>query len=193
MDHALLKQLISFKDLASLKSQHVGRKEVLHENADVLSRLCTATECQNCARTVVKETVKLENSVLGLCCLKKILKTGAKRKREREKERERERDLEDPSIAIILQGKEIGIRPSWQEIAFGEATIMICWPYQDSLELRNDVLYKRWKAPNLKNSVAQLVVPKSRIQQILKQAHNFPSKRHFGINKTLEKILLGVL
>jgi len=63
--------------------------------------------------------------------LKKILKPGAKREREREKERERERerDLEDPSIAIILQGKETGIRPSWQEIAFGEATIMICWSY----------------------------------------------------------------
>ena len=95
---------------------------------------------------------------------------------------------EHPSIAIILQEKKNGIRPSWQEIASREASTKIYWSYWDSLELRNDILYKRWEVPNLKDSVAQLVVPKSRIQQILKQAHDSPSREHFGINKTLEKI-----
>jgi len=41
-----------------------------------------------------------------------------------------------PSIAIILQGKKIGIRPSWQEIASGEVFTKIYW---DFLELRNGV------------------------------------------------------
>jgi len=45
-----------------------------------------------------------------------------------------------------------------------------------------------WEVPNLKDSVAQLVVPKSRIQQILKQVHDSLSEGHFEINKTLEKI-----
>jgi len=40
-----------------------------------------------------------------------------------------------PSIAIILQGKKIGIRPSWQEIGRKFFTKI----YWDSLELRNGV------------------------------------------------------
>ncbi|XP_018378085.1 PREDICTED: uncharacterized protein LOC108770849 [Trachymyrmex cornetzi] len=100
----------------------------------------------------------------------------------------RQEQLEDPSIAIILQGKETGIRPSWQEIASRDASAKIYWSYWDSLELRNGVLYKRWEAPNLRDSIAQLVVPKGRIQQILEQAHDSPSGGHFGISKTLEKI-----
>jgi len=40
----------------------------------------------------------------------------------------------------------------------------------------------------LKNTVVQLIVPKTRIKQILEEAHDSPSVGHFGINKTLEKI-----
>jgi len=40
----------------------------------------------------------------------------------------------------------------------------------------------------LKNIVVQLIVPKTRIKQILEEAHDSLSGGHFGINKTLEKI-----
>jgi len=54
--------------------------------------------------------------------------------------------------------------------------------------MKNNVFYKRWKASNLETSVFQLIVPRSRIKQILEETHDFPTGGYFGVNKTLEKI-----
>jgi len=51
-------------------------------------------------------------------------------------------------------------------------------------------LYKRWETSNLKNVITQLIVPKSRIKQILEEAHDSPSQ-NFGEDS--KKILLGIL
>jgi len=50
----------------------------------------------------------------------------------------------------------------------------IYWSYWDFLELRNDVIYKRWEAPNLKDFIAQLIVPKSQIQQFRSRRITLP-------------------
>jgi len=98
------------------------------------------------------------------------------------------RQEQDPEISIFLLGKEIDKRPTWQEIASKETAAKVYWSYWDSLEIQSGVLYKKWETPNLKNTVIQLIIPKTRIKQILEKAHDSPSGGHFGINKTLEKI-----
>jgi len=100
----------------------------------------------------------------------------------------RQDQLQDPEISIFLLGKEIGERPTWQEIASKGTAAKIYWSYWDSLEIQDGVLYKRWETPNLKDTIIQLIVPRIRIRQILEEAHDSPSGGHFGINKTLEKI-----
>jgi len=100
----------------------------------------------------------------------------------------RQDQLQDPKISVFLLGKEISERPAWQEIAAKGTAAKVYWSYWDSLEIQSGVLYKRWKTPNLKNTVNQLIVSKTRINQILEEAHDSLFRGHFGINKTLEKI-----
>jgi len=100
----------------------------------------------------------------------------------------RQDQLQDPNISIFLLGKEVGVRSIWQKIVSKGTAAKVYWSYWDSLEIQNGVLYKRWETPNLKNTVIQVIVPKTRIKQILEEAHDFLSGGHFKINKTLEKI-----
>jgi len=100
----------------------------------------------------------------------------------------RQEQLNDLDISIFLLGKEVDTRPMWQEVASKGTPAKIYWFYWDSLQVRNGILYKRSETPNLKNTIIQLIVLKTRIKQILEKAHDSPSGGHFGINKTLEKI-----
>lgn len=95
---------------------------------------------------------------------------------------------EDLSIAKIFQGKELGERPLYSQIDSGDVSAQIYWSYWDALYLKNGVFYKKWYASNLKSNFLQLIVPRDRIKEILTEAHDSLSGRHFGINKTLERI-----
>jgi len=70
----------------------------------------------------------------------------------------RQEQLQDPEISVFLLGKEVGVRPVWQEIASKGTAAKVYWSYWDSLESQSGVLYKRWESPNLKNTVIQLIV-----------------------------------
>jgi len=187
-DHASLKWLLSFKDvegqlarwmekLQQYEFEVIYRKGKLHANADGLSRRpCAEDQCRYCARVEIKEAQKQEKLVARVVLAESNLMDW------------RQEQLQDSEISIFLQGKEIGERPVWQEIASKGIAAKVYWTYWDSLEVQNGVLYKRWETPNLKNTVVQLIVPKIRRKQILEEAHDSPSGGHFGINKTLEKI-----
>ncbi|KYQ46393.1 hypothetical protein ALC60_14612 [Trachymyrmex zeteki] len=174
-----LKWLMSFKELEGQLArwverlqqydfQIIYRKGVLHKNANGLSRRpCANTKCQYCARIEIKEASKIGSVVARIVLSEEKLETW------------RQEQLEDPGISIILQGKEAGIRPSWQEVASKETSAKVYWSYWDSLEVKDGALYKVWKAPNLKSSVAQLVVPKKRVQEILKEIHDSSSGDNF--------------
>lgn len=95
---------------------------------------------------------------------------------------------EDPAIALIYKGKETGERPSHSEILAEEVSSQIYWAYWDALILKNGILYRVWRAPNLKSNVLQIIVPRKRMSQILREVHDSSTGRHFIINKTLDKI-----
>ncbi|KAL6421191.1 hypothetical protein ACFW04_013744 [Cataglyphis niger] len=46
----------------------------------------------------------------------------------------------------------------------------------------------KWKSPNFKNCVFQIIIPQKRVKEILEEAHDSSLGGHFEINKTLEKI-----
>ena len=89
---------------------------------------------------------------------------------------------------MVIQAKEIGRRPSRSEFPPEGNPARLYWFYWDSLFLEDGILYKIWEAPNLKSRIFQLIVPKKRRKEILREAHDSSSGGHFGINKTLEKI-----
>lgn len=95
---------------------------------------------------------------------------------------------EDFGIALILQTKREGVRPSRSELMSRDISAQLYWLYWDTLVFQNGILYKEWEAPNLKSSFLQLIVPRKRVKEILEEIHDSPSGGHFGINKTLEKV-----
>ncbi|GBN00150.1 hypothetical protein AVEN_77792-1 [Araneus ventricosus] len=96
--------------------------------------------------------------------------------------------LEDPTIKPILDKKLNSTdRPSWQEIAPESPATKRYWALWDSLHLKDDVLYCRWESDNGSACRWQLIIPKSRIPEVLRETHDSASGGHFGVMKTLSK------
>ncbi|GBM50992.1 hypothetical protein AVEN_199763-1 [Araneus ventricosus] len=96
--------------------------------------------------------------------------------------------LEDPAIRPILEKKlNSEDRPPWQEIAPESAATKRYWALWDSLHLRDGVLYRKWESDDGSSCRWQLILPKSRIQEVLRETHDRASGGHFGVMKTLSK------
>jgi len=108
----------------------------------------------------------------------------------------RKDQLADSVISVFLKGKELNRKPLFQDLASLDSSAKIYLPYWDALFLKDGVLYKKWKSPNSKSEILQVVVPYNRINQILITAYDLPSG-HFGINKNPRQdpqtFLLGFL
>ncbi|GBM50268.1 Retrovirus-related Pol polyprotein from transposon 412 [Araneus ventricosus] len=96
--------------------------------------------------------------------------------------------LEDPNIKPILEKKLYSAdRPSWQEIAPESPATKRYWALWDSLHLKDGVLYRKWESDNGSSCRWQLILPKSRIPEVLRETHDSASGGHFGVMKTLSK------
>lgn len=187
-DHISLKWLMSFKDLEGQLARWlerlqeydfevVHRRGESHKNADGLSRrLCETFGCKYCTKVEEKNAVENEKMIARIMLSREDL--GNWRKEQEE----------DSDIAIILRGKKEGIRPPRSELAAQSISAQLYWMYWDALVLQDEILYKKWEAPNLKSSFLQLIVPRKRVKEILEEVHDSPSGGHFGVNKTLEKV-----
>ncbi|GBN78876.1 hypothetical protein AVEN_11463-1 [Araneus ventricosus] len=96
--------------------------------------------------------------------------------------------LEDPDIRPILKMKlNSADRPSGQEIARECPATKRHWALWNSLYLKDGVLYREWESNDGGFYRRQLILPKSRIQEVLRETHGNTSGRHFGVMKTLRK------
>ncbi|GBM62391.1 Transposon Ty3-I Gag-Pol polyprotein [Araneus ventricosus] len=96
--------------------------------------------------------------------------------------------LEDPAIKPILEKKlNSAERPSWQEIAPESPATKRYWALWDSLHLKDGVLYRKWESDDGNSCRWQLILPKSRIPEALREPHDSASGGHFGVMKTLSK------
>ncbi|GBM33373.1 Retrovirus-related Pol polyprotein from transposon 297, partial [Araneus ventricosus] len=96
--------------------------------------------------------------------------------------------LEDPAIRPILETKlNSEDLPSWQEIAPESPATKRYWAVWDSLHLKDGVLYRKWESNDGSSCRWQLILPKSRIQEVQRETHDSASGGHFGVMKTLSK------
>ncbi|GFX60895.1 gypsy retrotransposon integrase-like protein 1 [Trichonephila clavipes] len=80
-------------------------------------------------------------------------------------------------------------KPSWQDIsAYSPTTPTQYWALWNSLHLRNGVLYRKFESEDGKTFRWQLVLPRSRIPEVLKELHGSPTGGHFGVMKTLHRV-----
>ncbi|GBN56996.1 Transposon Ty3-I Gag-Pol polyprotein [Araneus ventricosus] len=151
-------------------------KGTSHGNADALSRRPCKESCKHCTNAEKKFGMETDISV-------KVLTTEDPWSSSEVQKTE----LEDPAINPILEKKlNSEDRPSWQEVAPESPATKRYWALWDSLNLKDGVLYREWESDDI-SSCWQLNLPKSRIQEVLRETHDSASGGHFGVMKTLSK------
>ena len=76
------------------------------------------------------------------------------------KEEIKKDQISDPDLAIILQFKEQGQRPTWNEIADKTPTVKAYWTQWDSLTIEEGCLKRIWESSDGKTKHSLIVVPK---------------------------------
>ncbi|GBN63376.1 hypothetical protein AVEN_265043-1 [Araneus ventricosus] len=119
------------------------------------------------------------------------MKAGQEEMRSRQEKLEQEiqkAQLEDPTIKRILEKKlNSADRPSRQQIVPESPATKRYWALWDSLHLKDGVLYRKWESDDGSFCRWQLILPKSRIPEVLRETHESASGGHFGVMKTLSK------
>jgi hypothetical protein len=54
--------------------------------------------------------------------------------------------------------------------------------------LRNGILERNWESVDGRSTIAQIVIPRSKVKDLLTEVHDGPSGGHLGINKSLNKV-----
>ncbi|GBN32936.1 Transposon Ty3-G Gag-Pol polyprotein [Araneus ventricosus] len=187
-DHVSLRWLSNFREpegqiacwiqrLQEYDFEIQHRRGTSHVNADALSRRPCKESCKHCTNAEKKFGMEKDISV-------KVLTTeDAWSSSEVQKAQP-----EDPAIRPIVEKKlNSEDRPSWQEIAPENPATQRYWALWDSLHLKDGVLYLKWKRDDGSFCRWQLILPKSRIQEVLRETHDSASVGHFEVMKTLGK------
>ncbi|GBN37648.1 Retrovirus-related Pol polyprotein from transposon 297, partial [Araneus ventricosus] len=189
-DHASLRWLLNFKEpegqiarwiqrLQEYDFEIQHRKGTSHGNADALSRRPCKESCKQCTNAEKKFGMERDISV------KVVTTTTVDPWSSCEIQKAQ---LEDPAIKPILEKKlNSAERPSWQEIAPESPATKRYWALWDSLHLKDGVLYRKWESDDGNSCRWQLILPKSRIPEVLRETHDSASGGHFGVMKTLSK------
>ncbi|GBM66543.1 Retrovirus-related Pol polyprotein from transposon 297 [Araneus ventricosus] len=189
-DHASLRWLLNFKEpegqiarwiqrLQEYDFEIQHRKGTSHGNADALSRRPCKESCKQCTNAEKKFGMERDISVKVLTTTTVDPWSSCEIQKAQ---------LEDPAIKPILEKKlNSADRPSWQEIAQESPATKRYWALWDSLHLKDGVLYRNWESDDGNSCRWQLILPKSRIPEVLRETHDNASGGHFGVMKTLSK------
>jgi hypothetical protein len=96
--------------------------------------------------------------------------------------------LNDPHIGPILREIESRQQLEWKDIADRSPTYKSYWAQWKLLAVRNGILERNWESTNGRSTIAQIVLPRSKVQDVLTELHDGPSGGHLGINKTLNEV-----
>lgn len=192
-DHASLAWLLNFKNpegqiarwIERLQEYDIDirhRKGSSHGNADALSRRPCAGNCQYCTR--VEANYGLINPVI-----RQVASSASSDPDPWSDGEVRKDQLTDPDIKPIIDLKEASnATPTWQDISTYSPTTKQYWALWDSLHIRNGVLYRKFESDDGKTFRWQLLLPRSRVTDVLKELHSSPTGGHFGVMKTLQKV-----
>ncbi|CAC5404170.1 unnamed protein product [Mytilus coruscus] len=104
----------------------------------------------------------------------------------------RQQQLEDEDIGKIFAAFESGPqKPPWESISSETSALKTLWGQWDRLEMHGGVLYRRFETNIGQAARKQMIVPKSRTQELLHYFHDVPSAAHLGVDKTLKKLKNG--
>ncbi|GFT98290.1 retrovirus-related Pol polyprotein from transposon 412 [Trichonephila clavipes] len=189
-DHASLTWLMNFRNTEGQVARWIQRlneyyfdirhrKGSSHGNADALSRRPCPENCRHCSRLETKYDY----------AIRQITTSTATPPDPWSDEKVREDQMADPDIKPLIEFMESSSnKPSWQDISAYSPTTKQYWALWNSLHLRNGVLYRKFESEDGKTFRWQLVLPRSRIPEVLKELHGSPTGGHFGVMKTLHRV-----
>ncbi|GFS52302.1 hypothetical protein TNCV_4850271 [Trichonephila clavipes] len=189
-DHASLTWLMNFRNTEGQVARWIQRlneyyfdirhrKGSSHGNADALSRRPCPENCRHCSRVETKYDY----------AIRQITTSTATPHDPWSDEKVREDQMADPDIKPLIEFMESSSnKPSWQDISAYSPTTKQYWALWNSLHLRNGVLYQKFESEDGKTFRWQLVLPRSRIPEVLKELHGSPTGGHFGVMKTLHRV-----
>jgi hypothetical protein len=94
----------------------------------------------------------------------------------------------DGDVGQILQEVEAGQRPDWKDVADRSPIYKSNWAQSKSLVVRDGVLERHWESAGGRTKTAQIILPRSKVKEVLTELHGGPSGGHLGVNKTMDKI-----
>ena len=202
-DHGSLRWLYNFKEpegqiarwmetLAMYDFEIRHRPGKMHGNADALSR----RPCRQCGM----DDTQIMQQVTVLTRSQDTQDTEQEYKSDENPEIQwissignealSQEQMQDKVIGQILKWKTENRRPNWGEISGQSAAIKAYWSMWNQLEIKNDVLYKRWDEDVSGKCTWQLVVPECRRQEVLQMVHDHITAGHLGEHKTLANLRL---
>ena len=197
-DHNALRWLMNFKSptgqtarwLEVLGTYDVTiefRPGLKHGNADGLSRR-PCDECKQCDRIENAEQVENARRVAAVsqAVLQEVLTNLDDENNDESGLQYEQRD--DADISMIIRWLEEGQRPPWSQVSPESREVKCLWTQWDRLQQRNGVLYRRWESEAGGHITWQLVVPKVRRNDILRQLHNVRTAGHLDVKKTEGRI-----
>ena len=94
----------------------------------------------------------------------------------------------DPVVSVIKQKVKDGNLPKWEEVASHPVGLKYYWNRFQSLVIKDNVLYHLNESVDGKSRNYQIVLPKSLVENVLKELHDSPTSGHLGISKTTERV-----
>jgi len=100
----------------------------------------------------------------------------------------RREQLADNDLGPLIREIEAGCRPEWRDICNRGPIYKSYWVQWKSFALRDGVLVRHWESTDGRKKTAQVVVPQSKVDEVLTELHGGASGGHLGANKTMDKV-----
>jgi len=177
-DHSALTWLLNFRNLEGQTARWVQRLQeyndtsehrqgIRHTNADALSRRLCPEECSHCQ--------KVEQQADGQRV--QIVATAAANGWDQQALREQ---MADNDLGPLIREMEAGQRPEWRDISEQGLVYKSYWAQWNSFVLKDGVLERHWESADEKEKTAQIVIPHSKVKEVLVEMHGGTSGGHLG-------------
>jgi hypothetical protein len=100
----------------------------------------------------------------------------------------RTEQLNDQDIGPILEEVQTGQCPEWKDIINCSPTYKSYSAQWKSLAIWNGILECHWESGDGRSKIAQIILSRSRVNDVLAKRHREPSGGHLGVHKTLNKV-----
>ncbi len=102
----------------------------------------------------------------------------------------RQWQLKDQDVRTVLEWREAGVKPPWEEVQMHSPEIKALWGKWEALVIQEDVLYLKWEAAVGDEVLYRLVVPRGLQKLVLKWLHDEPTSGHLGFKKTWDRAVV---